>query len=123
MYVADSAGHLYVADPGNNRVLGYSDISLLITGGAASIVIGQSDINSNQCNQGTTASATSLCGPQGVAVDSLGNLYVADTSNNRVLEYATPFANDKTADNVFGQPDFASSICNNPAAPIGGLGS
>jgi large repetitive protein len=34
-------------------------------------------------------SATSLYNPSGVAVDSSGGLYVADTSNNRVLYYPT----------------------------------
>jgi DNA-binding beta-propeller fold protein YncE len=36
---------------------------------------------------GCGLSATSLCSPSGVAVDSAGNVYVADTANNRVLEY------------------------------------
>ena len=40
----------------------------------------------------TSGPADSLCQPGGVAVDSVGNLYVADTSNNRVLEYTPPFS-------------------------------
>ena len=119
---------LYIADTQNNRVLGYSDISLLTTGGAADIVIGQLDFNSNQCNQGTTASATSLCGPRGIAVDSSGNLYVADASNNRVLEYAAPITTGMVASTVFGQGGLfapaltnTANICNNTAAVVGGL--
>ena len=39
-----------------------------------------------------TTGAGSICNPAGVAVDGAGNLYVADTVNNRVLEYSNPFA-------------------------------
>ena len=39
-----------------------------------------------------------LCSPIGVAVDASGNLYVADSGNNRVLEYNTPLTTDITAD-------------------------
>src|SRR4029077_2875005 len=64
MAVDPNANLLYIADTSNNRVLGY-DISSLVTGGSATIVIGQSDVASNRCNQGGTATATSLCGPRG----------------------------------------------------------
>jgi hypothetical protein len=50
--------------------------------------------------------------PAGVNVDIFGNLYVADYSNNRVLQYNNPLT-DQVADRVFGQPDFSSNTCNN----------
>ncbi len=97
---------------------------------AASTVIGQTDMNSNLCNQGGSVSATSLCGPRGVAVDSSGHLYVADTNNNRVLEYDTPLTSG-TANHVFGQGDLFAPVsgpplnpantCNNIAPVVGGL--
>jgi hypothetical protein len=45
----------------------------------------------------------------------VGNLYVADYANNRVLEYAQPLAAgaDRSADRVFGQPDFTHNASNN----------
>ncbi len=59
------------------------------------------------------ASAANLCFPRGVAVDSNGDLYVADTSNNRVLEYNTPFISGTIADRVFGQDgSFIANACN-----------
>ena len=108
-----NTNRLYVADTSNNRVLGYSSISALVNGGPASIVIGQPDLFSS----GTGTSATTLNGPKAVAVDKVGNLYVADTGNNRVLEYNKPFSSGKTAglaaNMVFGQGlDFTSSQCN-----------
>jgi sugar lactone lactonase YvrE len=106
---------VYVADTSNNRVLGYSSITALVNGGPAVMVIGQTDLFSS--GGGFQASATNLNGPKAVAVDKLGNVYVADTGNNRVLEYNTPFASGKTAglaaNMVFGQGlNFTSNQCN-----------
>src|SRR5208283_5198988 len=100
---------LYVSDSENNRILGYKDVATLINGGLADLVIGQPAFSSNGCNN-AGPSAGSLCVPDGVAVDASGNLYVADYSNNRVLEYNTPFAGcgsfpcvGRPANRVFGQ--------------------
>jgi DNA-binding beta-propeller fold protein YncE len=43
-----------------------------------------------------------------VAVDTAGNVYVADTSNHRVLVYLDPQNTDTVADLVLGQPNFTS---------------
>ncbi|WP_333647514.1 hypothetical protein [Candidatus Binatus sp.] len=82
---------LYVADRSNNRVLGYKDAATFVNGGPADLVIGQPDFYSTASNSGGT-SGSSLYNPVGVAVDGSGNLYVADSGNNRVLEYNAPFA-------------------------------
>lgn len=116
----DEAGHIYVADGDNNRVLGWRDEAKLHNGRPADLVIGQPDFFSSQCNRGTGAPrADSLCEPTGLAVDSSGNLYIADRTNNRVLEYREPFELCRTlpcvgggADKVFGQADFRSGRCN-----------
>lgn len=94
--------HVYVTDTGNSRVLGWKDASALRNGARPDIVIGQPDFRSTRCNNGGL-SAKSLCQPYGLAVDPAGNLFVADTGNNRVLEYNAPFINDRFADRVFGQ--------------------
>ncbi len=115
-----AAAHLYVADTGNNRVLGYRDAAALSNGAAADLVIGQQNFCSTTCNAGGKAGAATLCAPAGVAVDSDGNLYVADSGNNRVTEYADPFAALATdqqsagfiAERVLGQADLSSAGCN-----------
>ena len=109
---------LYVADWQNNRVLGFHSVAALTTGGYADLVVGQPDFYSAGCPSPSTA--TSLCTPAGVAVDSAGNLYVADENDNRVLKYANPFAamlaTGQTAGFaatvVLGQADFSSNLCN-----------
>jgi sugar lactone lactonase YvrE len=95
----DHNGNLYVADTPNHRVLVY--YAQLSNGMAASVVIGQPDFIS--VTQLLTPTASSLLYPRGLAVDSLGNLYVADTENNRVLEFDAPLTNNKAASRVLGQ--------------------
>ena len=121
----DASGHVYLADTGNNRVLGWNSVTARNIGAAASLVIGQPDFRSTQSNQGLSApTARTLNSPAGVAADSNGNLYVSDESNNRVLEYNAPFAAcgnsfpcvGGSANVVFGQSDFTGSSCNQNAA-------
>ncbi len=86
---ADNAGHLYVADTNNLRVLGYPVASG--SGGPAVIVFGQPDFGPAYYGETEPPHEDSLAAPYGVAVDSAGNLYVADTYNNRAVEYYGPF--------------------------------
>jgi uncharacterized protein (TIGR03437 family) len=76
----DSAGNLYIADSVNQRVR-------KISGGAITTVAG----NGTAGYAGDKAAATSaqLRGPSGVAVDSAGNLYIADTSNHVIRMVST----------------------------------
>jgi len=91
----DSSGNLYVADEDNNRVLFYPSGST-----TATKVYGQGgSFTSNAANEGGI-SANSLYDPSGVALDSSGNLYVADYGNNRVLFYPS---GSTTATRVYGQ--------------------
>ena len=105
----DSQGNLYISDYGNHRVLEYD--SPLTTDTIADRVFGQPDFTSNVENN-AGISASSLYRPQGLIVDSQGNLYVAD-SNNRVLVYNSPLTSDRLADRVLGQPNFVSGQANN----------
>lgn len=108
---------LYVVDTVNNRVLGFSSVAALVNGEPADLVIGQPDFFSRDPNHGGL-NANSLNGPEGAAVDPNGNLYVADSLNNRVLEYPNPFNQGVTAALVFGQPGFTS---NSPSTSAVGL--
>ncbi len=121
--------HLYVVDTNNNRILGWNDATSFTNGQNADIEIGQPDFQTTLGNNGTAGGdvgglgADSLCLPGGVAVDSLGNLYVADTADNRVLEYNQPFAQAISigfaANVVFGQGGFFThATCAQTAAGL-----
>lgn len=106
--------HLYIADPLNNRVLGFKDYRKVNAGNFADLVIGQPDLRTAllnyPSNNPTQANNQGLWSPEGLAVDSQGNLYVADTCNARVLRFPSPFsqppASMQTADLVLGQTGF-----------------
>src|SRR5207247_10009298 len=90
----DVAGTFTPPDFYNTRVLEYD--TPLTSGTTADRVFGPG----GRC---VIASADSLCFPQGVAVDGVGNLYVADTDDNRVLKYDTPLTRGTSADGMLGQ--------------------
>jgi sugar lactone lactonase YvrE len=72
----DGAGNLYIADTSNQRV------RKVAPGGTITTVAGTGTAGYNDDNQ--QATAAQLNNPHGVAVDGAGNLYIADTINNRV---------------------------------------
>jgi uncharacterized protein (TIGR03437 family) len=72
----DGSGNLYIADTNN------SAIRKVTTSGIISTVAGTS-FQGYSGDQGP-ATAAQLNDPQGVAVDGAGNIYIADTGNNRV---------------------------------------
>jgi sugar lactone lactonase YvrE len=105
----DSNGNLFVADFNNHRVLEYL---APFAGGmhsgtpgfpgdtTADVVFGQAgDFNTN--NGGTTAATFGE--PVSVVIDSSDDVYVADASNNRVLEFNAPVGLTPSANMVFGQ--------------------
>jgi hypothetical protein len=71
----DSAGNLYVADAMNDTI---REVTLAGTNWVVTTLAGFA--GSAGANDGT-GSAAQFHGPAGVAVDSAGNVYVADTSN------------------------------------------
>ncbi len=102
----DSAGHLWVSDYLNNRVLRFDNVSSKSTGAAADAVLGQPDFTTN--SGGTTAAK--MKGPVGVFIDMNGKLWVTDRLNHRVLRFdnAATLSNGATANGVLGQPDFTT---------------
>jgi hypothetical protein len=107
----DAAGNVYIADSVNNRVLIY--FTPLTTDFVADRVFGQGlSFTSNACNPPGVPTAKSLCGPDDVAVDAAGNLFVSDTRNHRVVQYDLPLTGDDVADRVYGQGTMTAGACN-----------
>lgn len=99
----DRAGNLYVADSANDRILQY--LAPITSSSVAVRVIGHTSLFG-------LPAADTLSTPYGVAVDSSGNLFVADTYNNRVVEFNAPLTSGMPASRVFGQPDSSSGANN-----------
>jgi uncharacterized protein (TIGR03437 family) len=74
----DSAGNLYIADQDDNRVRKVSP------GGTVTTVAG-TGVASFSGDGGSAANAA-INAPRGLAVDHAGNLYIADSGNNRIRQ-------------------------------------
>ena len=75
--VVDGAGNLFIADGRNNRVRRVDAATQVITTVAGNGTEGFS-------GDGGPATSAELAGPNGVAIDAAGNLFIADTDNNRI---------------------------------------
>lgn len=123
----DSQNRIYVLDSGNNRILGFN--SYVGPDQSADIVIGQPQLTDSGSANGNNTAFTqptdrtlafqrypnlisTLESPKAthMATDSEDNLYVADTENNRILKFNSPFTTDTIADEVWGQSDFTSRM-------------
>ena len=94
---ADSSGNYFVADTGNRRVReGQPGGNLFTRAGNG---------NASYFGDGLPATQASVNQPEGVAVDTAGNIYIADTFNNVVRKVTT----DRVIHTIagFGTPGFS----------------
>ncbi len=73
----DGLGNLFIADTVNNRIRRVDAVTGIITTVAG-------DGSAGFSGDGDAATSAQLIAPAGVAVDGLGNLFIADTVNNRI---------------------------------------
>jgi uncharacterized protein (TIGR03437 family) len=76
----DSSGNIYIADAGNNRIR-------KISNGTITTVAGNG--TAGYTGDNGTATNAELNNPTGVAVDSSGNIYIADSNNSVVRQVNT----------------------------------
>ena len=77
----DGDGSVYIADGGDHK------LRKLTRTGAISTIAGTGTFcaaRTGTCGDGPDATAAQLNGPLGVAVDAQGNVYIADTDNNKI---------------------------------------
>ncbi len=100
----DSAGNLYIADSSNYRVR-------KVSGGIITTIAGTGI--SGYSGDGGAAASAEMTYPDGVAVDSIGNVYIADTYNQRIREVALQASQTITfgalSNQVFGAAPFTVS--------------
>ena len=75
----DSAGNLYIADYGNAR------IRKVTTSGTITTIAGVGHVTASDTGDGGPAMSAELTGPYDVAVDSQGNVYIADQEHIRLV--------------------------------------
>jgi sugar lactone lactonase YvrE len=116
----DAHGDLWVVEA--NRVAEFTPP--FSNGMSASVVVGQASASGDPCNGGGAtgasgnppATAENLCNGIAAAFDSKGNLWVSDTVNGRVMEYAPPFSTGMAARlelGVTGTQPFTTPGCAN----------
>ena len=89
----DGAGNVYVADTGNNTIRKVTPAGVVTTLAGLAGSTGSAD---------GTGSAARFNDPCGVAVDSAGNVYVADTDNDTIRK-VTPAGRGDDAGRTGGQ--------------------
>jgi len=98
----DSAGNVYIADAGNNRIR-------KVTNGVITTIAGNGAFGF--AGDGGPAMSAQLNEPQCIVVDATGNVYIADTDNNRVRKIS-----NGVIGTVAGNGTFGFSGDNGPAA-------
>ncbi len=85
----DSDGNVYIADAGNNRIrkvtVSTGNIAALAGTGTAGFT-----------GDGGAATSATLSSPEAVAVDSSGDVYIADSTNNRIRKVTVSTGNIET---------------------------
>lgn len=110
----DAAGNLYVADTGNARIRKVSSATGIIVTIAGSAVVGDA-------GEGGPATAAALSQPSGVALDALGQIILADQSNDSIRRVSTAtaivnFGAESVGATTPAQTEFLSNIGNQQLA-------
>ena len=109
----DAAGNLFIATANRQRIRRVAASTGIITTVAGNGTFGF-------CGDGGAATSACLANPNGVAVDAAGNLFIADSSNNRIRKVAasTGIITTVAGNGTFsfcGDGGAATSACLDPA--------
>jgi uncharacterized protein (TIGR03437 family) len=122
----DAAGNVYVAEFGGNRVRKIS-----ADGGTVTTIAGNG--NQGYSGDGGNPATAMLNAPKGVAVDSVGNIYIADSANNRVRKVSSNGSGGLRIDTIAGNglggfdsdgvPATSTSVGNPTAIALDNIGN
>jgi outer membrane protein OmpA-like peptidoglycan-associated protein/sugar lactone lactonase YvrE len=115
----DGAGNVYIADTDNN------EIEKVTTAGQLAIIAGTG--TSGAATPGP-ATSSDLSSPVGLAIDSTGNVYIADTDNNEIEKVTTAgqlsvIAGTGTAGAATPGPATSSDLNNPNGVAVDGAGN
>jgi RHS repeat-associated protein len=129
----DSAGDLFFADTGNNRVeeipaTSKTQWNIPMTAFGEYTVAGNAEGAAGSSGDGGVATAAYLSGPKSIAFDSAGDLFIADSGNNRVQEVAAASGSQwkngtMTANDIYTVAGSASGTSGNSANGTGNTSS
>ena len=91
----DSAGNLYITDPYNNRIR-------MVTNGVITTVAGNGGGGQGFSGDNGQATSAQLNYPSSIAVDSAGNLYIADTDNERIRKVSNGVITTVAGNGTYG---------------------
>lgn len=117
----DASGNLYIADSENQRIRKVTTAGVISTYAGVGI--------SGYSGDGGSAAAARFYGPQGLALDTAGNLYVADAYNNRIRKISavgiisTVAGNGNRAFSGDGGPATAAALGNQSAVTVDATGN
>jgi uncharacterized protein (TIGR03437 family) len=77
----DPAGNLYIADTGNNRIR-----KVTVKDGIINTIAGQGGPTGDMLYACSGTSDAFLNAPEAIALDAAGDVYIADTGNNRIMK-------------------------------------
>ena len=77
----DASGNVYIADRHNQRIREITGTTITTIAGS-----GGASFSGSFTGDGATATAATLARPSGVSVDASGNVYIADTGNQRIRQ-------------------------------------
>jgi trimeric autotransporter adhesin len=85
----DRAGNLFIADRLNYRIRKVSPAGTIITVAGDGTGHGIGPPNGGPATDGGPATSSQVSNPQGVAVDGLRNVFIADSGNNRIRKVSS----------------------------------
>ena len=89
----DTAGNLYIAESSGDRIRRVTVSGIATVAGSGN---GGSSSRGALSGDGGPATSALLSSPEGVAVDAAGNVFIADTTNNRIREVFAPSSSNST---------------------------
>jgi hypothetical protein len=131
-------GHVFVADQNNRRIDEFNALGQFVRAWGWGVDTGAAELQSctaaSTCESGLIGSGVGQFGaggPQGVALDSAGNVYVVDFSNRRVQKFDSKGnfvlmiggkVNETSGGNVCPRAGFPADFCKAAPAASGGGG-